>query len=394
MNRTSINFKFLTMSTTFKELSEWLSQENLQIPEKQKQEKTFMNIAGIGHLENNWSRIYAYFFNPKEKHQLGRLFIDVFRALIEKTSGKAAPNLDSFSIIREYPTEDGKRVDLLIKNEEEAIIIENKVYASLYNNLPSYWESVKVPNKIGVVLSLHKILVKDTNFINITHEEFAKAIDEVLPQYCSFANQKVLCFLQDFINNIENETHAMNEEELKFYYSLDNREKINRLSEIRSNIINHISKTIENKELINSALQNNGLNLTLREKNNKEYTYYCYNIGEKFSKEIMLTLKYDSLWNYNSHGCRINIYLELQGDIMRYANEHVEFLKEKGIETNPKLAHKNCYWHFQECVIPFTPDELSDKAIIIDKIVTTIKESGLYDKGQRIIEYFKQRENS
>lgn len=384
------------MDNNLQKLSSWLSKCK-DVPPKRLRQRTLLDIVGINLRENSWSDIYAYFFNPKEKHKLGRLFIDTFNTVIEQKSGQKPLRLESFTITREKVNDDKKRMDLLIKNEEEAIIIENKVHAKLNNNLSSYWNSVKVPNKRGIVLSLCKIKipneVKD-NFINITHKEFVDEIVKKIPAYFQFADSKSLLLLQEFIKNLYNETYAMNEEELKFYYSLDNREKINRLSEIRSNIINHISKTIENKELINSALQNNGLNLTLREKNNKEYTYYCYNIGEKFSKEIMLTLKYDSLWNYNSHGCRINIYLELQGDIMRYANEHVEFLKEKGIETNPKLAHKNCYWHFQECVIPFTPDELSDKAIIIDKIVTTIKESGLYDKGQRIIEYFKQRENS
>ena len=375
------------MNENLNDLQTWLSECN--VPQKVKHEKTFMNIAGIGHLENNWSRIYAYFFNPKEKHQLGRLFIDTFKTLIERVSSKTAPQLETFSIIREYPTEDEKWIDLLMKNEKEAIIIENKVYAKLYNPLPSYWESIKVPYKIGVVLSLHEIPVQNANFINITHEKFAKAINEVLPQYCSSASQEVLCFLQDFINNIENETHAMNEEELEFYYSVDNRKKIKRLSEIRSNVINYISRTIENKELINSVLKNNGLNLTLSGKNNKEYTYYCYT---EFPKEIMLTLVYHSLWDYKTNGCRINVYLELQGSIKDYVEKNMGLLKEKRIEPNLNLAHKKNWWHFQEYIIPFTHSELLDRLIFIEKIVTTIKDSDLYNKGQKIIECFKQRD--
>ena len=102
-------------------------------------------------------------------------------------------------------------------------------------------------------------------------------------------------------------------------------------------IINYISRTIENKELINSVLKNNGLNLTLSGKNNKEYTYYCYT---EFPKEIMLTLVYHSLWDYNTNGCRINVYLELQGSIKDYVEKNMGLLKEKRIEPNLNLAHK------------------------------------------------------
>ena len=372
------------MSENLEDLQTWLSE--CKIPQKVKREKSFMNIAGIGHLENNWSLIYAYFFNPKEKHQLGRLFIDTFKALIERVSSKTVPQLDTFSIIREHSTEDEKRIDLLIKNEKEAIIIENKVHAKLYNPLPSYWESVKSPNKIGVILSLHKILVKDTNFINITHEEFAKAINEALPQYSSSASQEVLCFLRDFINNIENETHAMNEEELKFYYSFDNREKIKRLSEIRSNVINYISRTIENKDLIDFVLKNNNLKLTLREKNNKEYTYYCYN---DYPKQIMLTLEYNSLWNYRTNGCRIKMYLEVQGEILKFVESHKELLKEKGIESDGQSTPQNGWRHFQKDEIRFETDELLNQDSIREKIIEGIKNSPLYSNGLKIIECYK-----
>ena len=381
------------MNENLNDLQTWLSE--CKIPPRVKREKSFMNIAGIGHLENNWSLIYAYFFNPKEKHQLGRLFIDTFKALIERTSSKAVPQLDTFSIIREYPTEDGKWIDLLIKNEKEAIIIENKVHAKLYNPLPSYWESVKSPNKIGVILSLHKISVKDTNFINITHEEFAKAINEALPQYCSSASQEVLCFLQDFINNIENETHAMNEEELKFYYQNEsNRILIKRLSEIRSNVINHIHKSVEgenpsDRNYINDELKDNGIKLKVKNKDNNRFTYYYYENNEYSGLgEIMLTLKYDSLWNYETNGCRIDMFLEVQGNMLKFVESHKELLKEKGIESDQQATPQNGWWHFQKDEIRFETDELINQDSIREKIIEGIKNSPLYGNGLKIIECY------
>lgn len=158
------------MQETLKELRLWLSKCN-NIPPKRTRQRTFMDIVGINHRENSWSDIYAYFFNPKEKHKLGRLFIDTLNNLISDTL-----ELKDFTVIREKVIDDKKRIDLLIKNEDEALIIENKVYASLYNDLSIYWENVKATYKKGIVLSLYKIRIPEENadnFVNITHKEFA-----------------------------------------------------------------------------------------------------------------------------------------------------------------------------------------------------------------------------
>ena len=379
------------MSENLNDLQTWLSE--CKIPPRVKREKSFMNIAGIGHLENNWSLIYAYFFNPKEKHQLGRLFIDTFKALIERESSKTVPQLDTFSIIREHSTEDEKRIDLLIKNEKEAIIIENKVHAKLYNPLPSYWESVKVPeiNKRGVLLSL--VPIKNTNkFVNITHKEFANEIIKNIPTYFQSADSKSLLLLQEFVQNIYNETYAMNEEELKFYYQDEsNRIKINRLSEIRSNVINHIRNSIEGKdkqdrENINTLLKNRCLYLSVEAKDNNRFTYYYYN---EYSRQIMLTLKYVSLWNYEANGCRIDMYLEVKGDMLKFVESHKELLKEKGIVPDEQSTPQNWGWHFQKDTIRFETDELLNQDSIREKIIKSIMDSQLYSNGLKIIECYQ-----
>lgn len=57
------------------ELTDWLKHQN-GIPNKKARKETLLDIAGIEHLENHWSFIYLYFFNPKASHGLSRLFID------------------------------------------------------------------------------------------------------------------------------------------------------------------------------------------------------------------------------------------------------------------------------------------------------------------------------
>lgn len=392
MNRARINFNFFTMNVTLEELSEWLSQENLQIPKKQKQEKTFMDIAGISRLENHWSDIYAYFFNPKEKHGLGRLFIKTLNTLIAEKTGKAELSMEKFSVIREYSVEDDKRIDLLIKNEKEAIIIENKVYAKLTNDLDIYWKSVLQLDefKRGVILSLYEINPNNPYYINITHKEFAKAIENALPNYSHSLAPRDLLILQDLIQNIYNKTsHDMDTNELNFYYSDDRQRKIiNELSKIRSNIIQHICKSIEDENTVNIRLAKRGIDLQVKAKGNHRYTYYTY-IGcpKECSEQIMLTLKYNSLWDF-SQQCRVEMYLELQGNIMKYVEQNLNSLKEAGIEPNYHTPKKD-YWHFQKEDILFTKEDLLSHNSIIEKIVLAIENSLLYKNGLEIIRCYK-----
>lgn len=380
------------MDNSLQELSSWLSGCKY-IPPKRLRQRTLLDIAGINHRENSWSDIYAYFFNPKEKHKLGRLFIDSLNALIEQKYGLKPLKLESFTISREKANDNKKRIDLLIKNEEEALIIENKVYAGVYNDLSSYWESVKVPeiNKRGVLLSL--VPIKNTNkFVNITHKEFANEIIKNIPTYFQSADSKSLLLLQEFVQNIYNETYAMNEEELKFYYQDEsNRIKINRLSEIRSNVINHIRNSIEGKdkqdrENINTLLKNRCLYLSVEAKDNNRFTYYYYN---EYSKQIMLTLKYVSLWNYEANGCRIDMYLEVKGDMLKFVESHKDLLKEKGIVPDEQSTPQNWGWHFQKNTIRFETDELLNQDSIREKIIKSIMDSQLYSNGLKIIECYQ-----
>ena len=373
------------MNEELKELSEWLSQNQKCIPKKQIREKTFMDIAGISIYENNWSDIYAYFFNPKEKHGLGRLFIEALNTLVSEKTGKKPLLMDKFSVFREYPIE-GKWIDLLIKSEKEAIIIENKVYANLYNPLDIYWRGINMSDELkrGVVLSLHEMQVTNP-YVNITHKEFAESIESALPNYSHSSDSRNLMILRDFIQNIYSKTlYNMDANELSFYYSeSDNRKIINRLSEIRSNVIRHIRESIEDEKAVNARLENRGIVLQVKAKENNRYTYYAY----KELGQVMLTLEYHSLWDF-SEQCRVEMYLELQGNIMKYVEQNLNSLKEAGIEPNYHTPKKD-YWHFQKEDILFTKEDLLSHNSIIEKIVLAIENSLLYKNGLEIIRCYK-----
>ena len=371
-------------------LSDWLKHQN-DLPKKRTHKETLLDIAGIDHLENHWSDIYAYFFNPKASHGLSRLFIDSLQDILCSKTEQSPLMMKSFSVLRECGVQDEKgntkRIDLLLQNEDEAIIIENKVYAALYNRLDLYWNKPNVPeeNKRGIVLSPWATPVKFHNFVNITHEEFAHTIENNLSAYFATANPKSLILLQDFIQNIYNVTHAMNEEEVYFYF--ENREKINRLAEIRKNVVSHIWKTIEedgNTKLLKPLFKENGMNLSIKTKNNVDYCYYTF---DALPDKVMLTLVYDTLWNYDKDGCRIRMFLELQ------SKEMIKFVKDMKdtLELEPD-GHKEdtMWWHYKGTKITFTPKELANSNDIATRIVNTIKESHFYEDGQKIIALWKE----
>ena len=380
------------MNIEIEELSNWLKRHN-NIPQKKVRKETLLDIAGIEHLENHWSFIYMYFFNPKASHGLSRLFIDTLQEIISEKTSKPVLSMSSFSLLREdaVPDEQGnmKRIDILIKNDEEAIIIENKVYANLYNRLDLYWRKPNVPdkNKRGVVLSLRRTTPTHPGFINVTHEEFAKALEKNLPTYFMSAQQKGLILIQDFIQNIYNVTHTMNEEEFDFYFNQENQEVINRLHEIRKHVISHIYKTIEDIRLLEQKFAENGWKLSVKTKA-KETDNYVYYTFDAMPNRFMLTLVYDRLWS-DPNDCCIRMFLEIGGrDTIQAIEKNSNILKGLGISSDGHKQEKT-WWHYKGYKIEFSNEELKHKDVIIDKIIEGIRESGFYEDGLKMIETLK-----
>lgn len=90
-----------------------------------------MNLAEImnrQHLENKHSDIIAFLLNPNEKHhhpEYGTKFLEMLRE-----NGLHIKGNKIVSVKREDSTDEARRMDFLLTTDEnEAIIIENKIYA-------------------------------------------------------------------------------------------------------------------------------------------------------------------------------------------------------------------------------------------------------------------------
>lgn len=205
---------------------------------------TYLELTGYSHHENIWSNLLSFYLNPSENHPFGdRIFRCLLRTIGEDENELTSPNF----IYREYPTLTGNRIDILLVLDEGVIIIENKVYADLHNDLDDYYQFIEtnfnLPTYI-VVLSLNPITLPTDkqHFIAVTYKDFIYEIEKEL----KLDDPKNLdeVHFYDFINTIKNKIGFMNieEESLKFY--IENQDRINDVIEFKKEIDQFILQKI------------------------------------------------------------------------------------------------------------------------------------------------------
>lgn len=208
----------------------WINELLEKLPETIKVRKNFIEIAGYPTWENVNSNLLAFYLDEKEEHNFGRLFLNSLLDLYEaKLSSKRKFQRElfetEFSIEREVRTDTDKRIDLLVsENIEEsglentnkesetpswAIIIENKIYSGLHNDLSDYWTSTQAVTKMGIVLSVHPINILenfkgngDIIYLNILHKELIEKIQQNLSEFYLDSDDRHLLFLKEYIANI------------------------------------------------------------------------------------------------------------------------------------------------------------------------------------------------
>lgn len=183
---------------------EKLMEEFQKLPKKKIKEESFVSICGFPHREKVTSNILSFFFDTSREHNLYDLFVI---SLIESI-GLSPENYPSdFTSETEVYTEKGNYIDLLLRNDQINIVIENKIYAGLYNDLDDYYKTASENGKnkpLGIVLSYYPQEEVNTNYKFVTYEVFFNCIKKNLGFYVQNANKRYLPFLIDFIDNIEN----------------------------------------------------------------------------------------------------------------------------------------------------------------------------------------------
>ena len=101
-------------------------------------------ICGVNHYENTHSAIIAELLNPQGTHSLKSELLEAFLNLIGKDFIPDTFNPYNATVYTEYTTDKG-RIDILIEDaNQNAIIIENKIYAEdQYEQLKRYEQFAK-----------------------------------------------------------------------------------------------------------------------------------------------------------------------------------------------------------------------------------------------------------
>lgn len=338
--------------------------------------KTFLSIAKQPHYENVLSNIYAFYFNVNEVHKLKDLFIVSLLELINEAEIGIKKDISfhyEFSIDTEYSTDKGGRIDLLLSTDEEAIIIENKVYHHIDDNdLDDYWDTIKGSsnNKIGIILSLNTVPKNNYSkfnntgqFINITHLELLNKVMEKLGTYILTSNDKYLVFLKDLYQNITNLSKSyMEEKDLKFYFN--NQEEINQITKFKFSVREHIINEVENagKSLSGLKLYSPRPSSDL----GKRVRYFKSEIDEN----LMIAVVFEDILKAN----KFRIVVELKNDGLKNREKYknVEFTEneEALIAESNFYTNTNKSWaHFAKVEYPVTEKEVAHLSqFIIEKL--------------------------
>lgn len=174
-----------------------------------------MEIAGYPHYENACSNFLAFFFDPEGSHRLGNLFLDSLAELVS-LAGAGEGLGGNVTVEREVGTTAGNRIDILMRSDSHAVLIENKIFAAVANPFEDYAEyldgltnesgdAYEDDNKIKILLTLYPSNEGYAfGFRNLTHAAFATAVRTALGRYVPGADTRYLTLLLDFLNTLDN----------------------------------------------------------------------------------------------------------------------------------------------------------------------------------------------
>jgi hypothetical protein len=333
-----------------------------KLPQLEITPPTFMEIAGFPHYENVCSNILAYYLDTNQPHKLKEL---VLKSLLQAISrDDLASSINSINTIqREEITPSSKRIDIVICADNLVIGIENKIYASLYNDLNEYSSHLHkvysgVDNILKIVLSLNQIGADHLTdgFVNLTYNTLFERIKINLGEYYLSANSKDITYLMDFILTIQNLKKMTNidPELLKFF--INNKDKINELFEANNEI----------KTLVLQKIHQLQSNIAAQAENVKQWIYEKKDLVHDFSFPGVV-IAVDCV--VDIHGYTISLWVR-KGNVnrMEYLNT-LSFFRKNSIDNYPFIDNR---------VDIYMPDQLafdtpiSDVAAILNEILKEI----------------------
>lgn len=331
----------------------------LDIPEYSKKEDGFLEIIQMSHYENVNSRVYAYFLEQKNNEKIAKSFLSALQELIKEKSEKEI-EISEYICLAEDVTIKGNRIDITLNDTKNrsAIIIENKIYHHLDNDLMDYWNHFNYPNenKLGVLLTLNEHYIPEyvkDYFVNITHLEWISKVQELgIP---SGIPHKFYVYLNDFFQTIENlsKNYEMNEQ-TEFYF------------EHASKILKAKETLTEAEKFINQQLQILASKLNLSVYGN---SFIWRNLwDEKNKKKTFYTIIFNKLMHGEQ---KIQIIIELEREDKERVSELRDLLKddELYLEMDRNSKPEKNYIHFAKRAYTLTTEEVKQFAETVQNLI-------------------------
>lgn len=351
--------------------SDLLEQFSFQTAEEDNNLVSIMSITGIRHMENVWSSIYAYFLDETQSHELSKIFQEGLERIIYRKTGRII-KLNGCIIQREYSTNRNNRIDLLIQTPTQSVIIENKVFHHLDNDLDDYWLSVRGSDdsKVGIVLTISHILTNNPHYINITHLEWINEIKCQIIASNITINPTINTLLKDFMMIIKQTSGDINYSESKSY--LDNRNNFNKLYSTASNYWRWLQSVFADSAFIKSL----GFTLVHNEWVGSKYRYAMYLIPG--TDELVITVFYEHLWNSIPGKARLYLFLQPIGKLLEKAIAHEEEIRliteEEGVPS--RVRHKD-YWHCAAMEIEVAEEDLLNESALKNYLIEHLASNNL-----------------
>jgi hypothetical protein len=224
--------------------------------------KTFMEILKVHNKEVPFANLLAFFFRPKETHNLGTLFIDslfdtkhsnIFENKVEElTLEKLEYDKTSVEVLVEEPTKKG-RIDLLIVTNTFVICIEFKINHFLNNPLEDYKKFIEEHPEYSKKEKYYFVLTP-----------FEKAPIEEALKYFEDNNEFKQVILSHFIKTVKDKNEQIPledrlENSIHYHYfnefiqTVENR----KIRSLRRKELTDLSNQLNNKELGSKYHSNN-----------------------------------------------------------------------------------------------------------------------------------------
>ena len=262
----------------------------IHIPEE---EKTFMGICQYpgSRFEEICSRILAFYFNPNEKHGFRHLWFYALNLCVENVEGC---NISHDIKIRleeytDYSEEKNKRIDIIIETDDTVYAIENKIGASLYNNLAIYAQHIdnrddyKGKKKVKIVLTAHtlgpdeKQKAKDNGFTEVSYKTLFEKVNTLSGDYIASCNLNQVAFMFDFMKTLNNKMNFMENKERAEFFSR-NKESVEKMIDQYQKWRQEVLKQQSDEITVLCQKINDEIDKEKKEKKAKWWTYQGWDL--------------------------------------------------------------------------------------------------------------------